>query len=171
MMFALPLFSWGFLRKNSQTGNSPEKSQTERFNKKVAELSDKGYGCHQIGRLVGSGSTTALRANRKKKMARRNFAVRKGMKKTDWDSLDKQSVENVRRTCEQIYHGEHDNGRPHKVSQFAVTKAMEWPDKRLRYLPKCQDVVDEYQETQQEYWAREIEWAIEQLKKEESLSR
>jgi hypothetical protein len=36
---------------------------------------------------------------------------------------------------------------------------MNWPSKRLDYLPMCKTEVLRYHETIQQYWAREIVWA------------
>lgn len=132
----------------------PEKSQTELFNEKVAELYRAGLGSHRIARVVGSCSSTALKANREKTQAEHDYSVRKGMRKNDWDAVDAEMLQTVRDTCRQIYHN---NGkRPGKVTVYAVCRALKLPDKRFDYLPKCRAVIQEYVESYEVYWARKL---------------
>lgn len=135
----------------------PEKSQTERFNEKVAELYRAGLGSHRIARVVGSCSSTALKANRENPQAEHDHSVRKGMRKTDWDAMDAGMLQTVRDTCEQIYRN--DGGRPGRVTIYAVCRALDMPGKRFEYLPKCRAVIQEYAESFEVYWAREVVWA------------
>lgn len=139
----------------------PEKSQTERFNEKVAELYNAGMGCHRIAREVGSCSSTALKANRVKPKAKHDYSVRKGMRKADWDAMDEEMLQTVRDVCEQIYHNE--GSRPGRVTTYAVCRALNLPDKRFDYLPKCKAVIQEYAEAFEVYWAREVVWAYKSL--------
>lgn len=143
----------------------PEKSQTERFNEKVEQLYKEGLGCHRIARKVGSCPSTALKANRIKEKAPHNHAVRKGMTKENWKAMDAEMLPMVKELCEKIYTG--DGERPKRVTINAITKAMNWPDKRLEYLPKCKELVKTYaSESIEEYWARECVWAYEKIMKE-----
>ena len=135
----------------------PEKSQTELFNEKVAELYCAGLGSHRIARVVGSCSSTALKANREKPQVEHDHSVRKGMRKTDWDAMDEEMLQTVRDTCRQIYHNSGE--RPGKVTTYAVCRALDLPDKRFDYLPKCRAVIQEYTESFEVYWAREVVWA------------
>lgn len=132
----------------------PEKSQTERFNEKVEQLYQEGLGCHRIAQKVGSCPSTALKANRIKEKAPHDYAVRKGIAKKNWNAMDVEMLSKVKELCEKIYTGGDD--RPKRVTAFAITKAMSWPDKRLDYLPRCKELVQRYSmESMEEYWARE----------------
>lgn len=139
----------------------PEKSQTELFNENVAKLYQSGLGCHRIARAVGSCSSTALKANREKPKAKHDYSVRKGMKKADWSAMDEELLQKVRNTCRQIYHN--DGGRPGRVTTYAVCRALSLPDKRFDYLPRCKAVIQEYAESFEVYWAREVVWAYKSL--------
>lgn len=132
----------------------PEKSQTERFDEKVNQLYQEGLGCHRIAQKVGSCPSTALKANRIKEKAPHDYAVRKGIAKKNWNAMDVEMLSKVKELCEKIYIGGDD--RPKRVTAFAITKAMSWPDKRLDYLPRCKELVQRYSmESMEEYWARE----------------
>lgn len=139
----------------------PEKSQVELFNEKVAELYHAGMGCHRIARELGSCPSTALKANREKPKAKHDYSVRKGIRKADWDVMDKEMLQTVRDICEKIYHN--DGGRPGRVTTYAVCRALNLPDKRFDYLPKCKAVIQEYAEAFEVYWAREVVWAYRSL--------
>ncbi|WP_407384664.1 hypothetical protein [Holdemanella porci] len=110
-------------------------------------------------------NTTALKANRIKEKAPHNHAVRKGMTKQDWDKMDEEMLPFVKELCEKIYTG---NGeRPKRVTINAITKATNWPNKRLNYLPKCKELVRTYSsESIEEYWAREIVFYYEKFRNE-----
>ena len=78
--------------------------------------------------------------------------------------MDEEMIGKVRLMCEKIYGGE--GGRPHRVTEGSVQHAMGWPQKRLQFLPLCRTAVHEYEESMEQYWARECVWAYEKLKKE-----
>lgn len=143
----------------------PKESQTERFDKQVEQYYQEGLGCYRIARKVDSSPTTALKANSIKDKKQRNYSNRAGATKQNWEKMDKEMLVKVKELCEKIYTG--DGDRPKRVTSFAVTKAMGWPDKRLNYLPKCKELVQKYtKETIEEYWARECVWAYEKIMKE-----
>lgn len=48
----------------------------------------------------------------------------------------------------------------------AVSKILGFPDKRLQLLPKSTEVVMKYYETQEQYWAKEVVWAVNKLENE-----
>ena len=139
----------------------PERSQTELFNEKVARLYDAGLGCHRIAREMGCSPSTAKNANRVRPKAEHDYSVRKGIKREDWERMDTDMQEEVRKVCEQIYYN--NGGRPGHVTVNAVCRALEFPDKRFNYLPKCREVIYEYEEKKEVYWAREVVWCYQNL--------
>lgn len=148
----------------------PEKSQTELFNEKVARLYDAGLGCHRIAREMGCSPSTAKNANKVKPKAEHDYSGRKGKKKEDWMKMDEEMQEEVRKACEHIYYN--DGHRPRHVTVNAVCKALGYPDKRFDYLLKCKNIIYEYEEKNEVYWAREIVWCYQNLlesKEEEDI--
>lgn len=122
----------------------PSRTQTEIFNDKVAQLYAQGLGCHRIAREMGCSPSTAKNANKIKPKAEHDYSGRKGIKRDDWEQMDNDMIQQVRDTCEQIYHN--NDGRPGHVTVNAVCKALEFPDKRFDYLPKCRKIIYEYEE-------------------------
>ncbi|HBI62796.1 MAG TPA: hypothetical protein DDY31_16585 [Lachnospiraceae bacterium] len=143
------------------TPKLPNKSQSELFDEKVARLHDAGLGCHRIAREMGCSSSTARQANHTKLKAEHDYSVRKGIKKADWDQMDIDMLQRVRDICEQIYHN--NGGRPGRVTEYAVCRALGFPNKRFDYLPKCRAVIQEYAEDYPVYWAREVVWCYKHL--------
>ena len=145
----------------------PEKSQTELFNERVEQLYAQGLGCHRIAKKLGCSPSTAKNANRVKPKAEHDYSVRKGIKRDDWEKIDEQLLQQVLDTCEKIYYN--DGGRPGHVTVNAVCRALGYPDKRFDYLPKCKNIIYEYEEKKEVYWAREVVWCYQELikKKEE----
>jgi hypothetical protein len=81
----------------------------------------------------------------------------------DWDKLDKETLPEVKKIISEIY-GTGVN-RPHKVTEYAVCKKMNLPDKRFDYLPLCRKEIKKYRESNEQYWAREVIWAINTVKR------
>lgn len=90
------------------------------------------------------------------------------MHKFDWNKLDEASVDKVKNICENIYSGNGD--RPKRVTVAAIEKSMGWTNKRQNYLPKCREIIRDYEESIEEYWAREVVWAYKKIEKEEYIS-
>ena len=141
-----------------------EKTQTERFDERVVELYEQGVGSRQIAKLTGVCPSTVRSVMKKKEKLPYDHSVRKGMHWKDWDKMDEEMIGKVRLMCEKIYGGE--GGRPHRVTEGSVQHAMGWPQKRLQFLPLCRTAVHEYEESMEQYWARECVWAYQKLKEE-----
>ena len=58
------------------------------------------------------------------------------------------------------------DGRPEKVSITKIQRYLGLPQKQLKKLPKCKAYIDKHCETQEQFWAREVGWAINELNKE-----
>ena len=85
-----------------------------------------------------------------------------GKKAYDWERIDKETLPLVRKAILQLQ-GVGGN-RPKKVSVYAVERLLGLPSKRISlYLPLCKAEIEKYQETQEQYWAKEVVWAIQEL--------
>lgn len=144
----------------------PEKSQTEIFNEKVAELYSNGVGCYRIARELGGCPSTVQKANRPKKQRdySSNYKARKGKHNKDWAKMDEELLETVRMTCKELY--DNNGDRPIRITVNMVTRKMDLPSRRFDYLPKCKAVIKEYQEPYEVYFAREVVWCYRKLKEE-----
>lgn len=80
------------------------------------------------------------------------------------DRLDVQWLPQVETVVQGILNRE---GRPEKVSFSKVEKALGLAQKQFNKFPKCKEYIEKHIESQAEYWAREIEWAIKVLEEED----
>lgn len=54
-------------------------------------------------------------------------------------------------------------GRPERVTITKIQRLMGLPQKQFNKLPKCKAYIESKRETQEEYWAREVEWAVKEI--------
>ena len=82
------------------------------------------------------------------------------------DNIDKEDLAllpSVEATVKKIY-GEGDD-RPRKVSLNAICKPLHVDIHKLKKMERCMAVINKYYESQEEYWAREIVWAVKMIEK------
>lgn len=82
------------------------------------------------------------------------------------DNIDKDDIAllpSVEATVKKIY-GEGDD-RPRKISLNAISKPLHVDIHKLKKMERCMAVINQYYESQEEYWAREIVWAVKMIEK------
>lgn len=82
------------------------------------------------------------------------------------DNIDKEDLAllpSVEATVKKIY-GEGDD-RPRKISLNAISKHLHVDIHKLKKMERCMAVINQYYESQEEYWAREIVWAVKMIEK------
>ncbi len=139
----------------------PEKSQQEIFNEKVEALKATGLSSKKIARMIGADPHTVRMVGVEKTKAEHDHSVRKGIPKEDWSKMDEDTLPLVKDTCQKLYNGGY--GEPKRVTIGTVQRLLNWPSKRLDYLPKCRNEVKRYEESQEEFWARKIVWQYRKL--------
>lgn len=107
-----------------------------------------------------------MRANKKHKEAERDYGVRRGQRREDWDAMDAELFPTAKETVQKLYYG--NGGRPKRITKPTVEKTLGLPQRRLNYFPKCKAVVEEFEEDYEHYWARECVWAFQKLRQEAS---
>lgn len=140
----------------------PQITQTEIYNKKVAQLYAQGLGCHRIARRIGGSPATVKKANEIRNKKFHDYsAARLGKQAMDWDKMDLEMLPKVQKAINQIYAPK--DARPKRVTENAVSKLLGLPNKRMDYLPKCKELVRSYFEEYPMYWAREVAWSYQYL--------
>lgn len=86
-----------------------------------------------------------------------------GPKQLLYEKLDNQYLPQVKRIARQILNKD---GRPEKLSFAKVEKALGLPQKQIYKLPKCNSYIKKHIESQPEFWARQVEWAVNELMRE-----
>ncbi len=145
----------------------PDISPEELFDRKVKELHKQGLKYPEIAKRLNAsynivkpigedlyGSYSYKSDTHKEKVS----------KSRDWTDIDIKTLPLVKEAVKKL----RGDGieRPRKVTVYAVEKLLNLPSKRIYYLPMCKAEILKYHETQEEYWAREVVWAVNKLKRE-----
>ena len=85
----------------------------------------------------------------------------------DWDSYDEGMLPVMVQTARDIYQGNLDGmGRPGRVTERLLCRAVGISPHRLGNMPKCRGALEKYEESYEENWARRLAWAYGKLKVE-----
>ncbi len=84
-----------------------------------------------------------------------------GIQAKNWSRLDDELLPKVQAAVTEVINAA---GRPQKLSIAKIQKRLGLPPKQLDNLPQCKKYILEHMEMQSEYWAREIEWAVAEIK-------
>ena len=82
-----------------------------------------------------------------------------GTKARDWNSVDNAALPKVQKAIETLKRIE----PPKRVTGYAIERILKLPSKQIQKLPKCRTEVLKHSETQTQFWARKIEWAVKKL--------
>lgn len=145
----------------------PDRTQEQIFDDKVKELHKQGLKYPEIARRLNASYNVVkpVGADNYGKYTKGKVTHQKcGVKPKDWEKADRESLPLVKSAVRQLQGivGE----RPHRVTEFAVCKILGFPDKRLKLMPLCRKEVLKHQEPQEQYWAREIIWAVGKIQHE-----
>ena len=141
-----------------------EKTQEQLFDEKVRELHSQGMNYMEIAKRLNASYNIVkpIGENLYGKYSHTKETHHKcGAKKQDWEKVDNATLPLVKKAIKELQGqgGE----RPHKVNVFAVSKKLGLSDKWLYLLPKCMKEVLKHQESQEQYWAKEVIWAINKI--------
>lgn len=135
------------------------------FDKKVLELLNSGIGINEVSRRFGISSKTT-RDILDNKFAGNNAKERGkgGRVSRDWDKLDRELLPQVLALIEQFKEDTED--RPKRVTMSSIGHSLHIPFKNFDNLPLCRTALKQNTENINEYWAREMVWAIKKIKRE-----
>ncbi|MCC8152303.1 MAG: TniQ family protein [Lachnospiraceae bacterium] len=143
----------------------PEKPQHAAFDEQVFLLHEQGFKYPEIARRLHAPYDTVKAIGERKSRGCLKAGERPsqtGRKALDWAQIDRDTLPLVKVAVKDLYGGE--CVRPKKVSIAAVERILDLPGGRIsHYLPLCRAEVERYQETQEQYWAREVVWAARQI--------
>lgn len=83
-------------------------------------------------------------------------------KPKSWEDIDKATLPFVKDAIAQLL----ENGviRPKKVTVYGIERLLNLPNKYInRHLPQCYAMIKQYEEGKQQFWAREVVWAAQQI--------
>lgn len=140
----------------------PQKSQQQLFDEQVFQLHNKGLNYVEIAKQLNASYDVVKLIGRKKyKTAnKRKGHNRGGVKKKDWDKIDKEMLPVIK---DVIHNLQEQVGRPVKLSVNMIEKQLNLPSRYITHLPQCEREIQKHLESQESYWAREAIWAVQDI--------
>lgn len=140
------------------------KEVVRNFDIKVTELLKDGAGINEIARQLSVSSRT-IRDIRDGRLTMDKKSVRGvgGNRTKDWKRIDKETLPIVKDVLEGWKKKE---DRPIRITCYAVAKILNVQPKYFDKLPLCRDEIKRYEVSFEEYWAKEVEWAMQHIQKE-----
>ncbi len=143
----------------------PKKSQQQLFDEKVYKLHERGLKYPEIAKMLSApyGIVKTIGERRYGTYHKpAKTSLKSGPKPQNWQQIDEDTLPLVKDAIRQLQ-GD-GTTRPKKVTTFAVEKILQLSSKKISlYLPKCLAEIQRYEESQEQYWAREVAWAVRQL--------
>ncbi|WP_196599612.1 TniQ family protein [Pectinatus frisingensis] len=143
----------------------PKKSQQQLFDGKVYSLHEQGLKYPIIAKMLSAPYEVVKAIGERRYGAYHKSSkipLKSGMKPNNWGQIDEATLPLVKDAIHQLQ----GNGttRPKKVTTFAVEKILHLSSKKISlHLPKCLAEIERHEESQEQYWAREVVWAIRQV--------
>ena len=144
----------------------PEKTQQQLFDEEVFRLHEQGLKYPAIAKALSAPYETVKaigegRYGKTHHKAQKN-PLKSGSKPRNWQQIDEDTLPLVKNAVRQLQ-GD-GTTRPKKVTIYAVENLLHLPSKQISlYLPKCLGEIQRHKELQEQYWAREVVWAVRQV--------
>lgn len=143
----------------------PEKTQQQLFDEEVYRLHQKGLKYPAIAKAL-SASYVIVKAIGERRYGAYHkptkASLKSGAKPQNWNRIDENTLPLVKEAISQLQ-GD-GTTRPKKITTFAVEKILHLSSKKISlYLPKCLAEIQRHEESQEQYWAREVAWAARQV--------
>lgn len=87
-----------------------------------------------------------------------------GAKPKDWNKLDIELLPKVEQTVNELY--ETGSDRPRRIRVTTICTYLNLPSKTFDRLPLCRGVILSKEESQEQYWAREVVWALDEVERQ-----
>ena len=144
----------------------PNKTQQELFDEQIFLLRRQGLKYPEISQKLNASLNTVKCIGEKKygtyHKQLKKAPLKSGAKANDWLKIDKDTLPLVKKAISDLQGDS--NKRPKKITINAVEKILNIPSKRINNMPLCKAEILKHYETQPQYWAREIVWAVNLLK-------
>ncbi len=142
----------------------PEKAQTQIFDEQIKKMHKQGLNYAEIARRLNA-SYDVVKAIGEGRYGTYHYCKEKpqkgGARRLNWEEIDNHYSPLVTDAVKRLYFSD---GRPQKISIGKIEKILNIPPKRLLNCPKSKAEIEKYMESQEEYWVREIIWAVDLLK-------
>lgn len=138
-------------------------------NTKVIALRKQGIGYNRIGKILGVSSTTirstlGVLPKYDYVKYKTSQSSKPGPVKKDYTALDTELLPKVHKALKDLYNT--GTERPKRVCANAIQRQLGLQEKIFEKLPICKKLILSHQETQEEFWAREVTWAVDELERQ-----
>ena len=143
----------------------PEKSQEQLFDEKVRELHNQGLKYPEIAMRLNASYNVVKPVGEGlygKYSCKSNEPEIKRIEGNKWMQIDRDTLPLVIGAIEQLKGNK--EARPKKITISSIEKFLKLPCKRIYLLPVCKAEIEKHMETQEQYWAREVIWAVRKIK-------
>jgi hypothetical protein len=144
----------------------PSKSQVQRIDGEIHQLHAMGMNYMDISKKINVSYNIVKPIGQGKygKTTPRKAHTNGGAKPHDWSKIDREKIEMVKEAIIKL----HGDGieRPRRVTKGAIYKMVDLHQRNLSLLPLCEEEIKKNVETHQQYWIREIRWAIQTIERE-----
>ena len=130
-----------------------QKTQNDKYQELYKKLAEKHNVDFTVVKSIGTGVL---------KYASRRVSQKSGPRSKNYEKLDKELLPKVKKIVSDIVNKE---GRPEALSITKVQRLLNLPQKQLKRLPKCKSYIEKHTETQEEFWQRQVEWAVSEIEK------
>ena len=139
----------------------PQIPQYDRFDATVKKLHDDGLNYQEIARELGAAYDTV------KAIGLGTYGTyhydsparkERKSKRYDWTVIDNDLLPKVHDILRTINADK--TKRPYRITIGTVERMLNLPKNGLRNCSKCRSEIQRFHETQEQYWAREIVWAV-----------
>lgn len=141
----------------------PDTSPYRQFDDRVFDLHDKGFNYAQIARKLGASYdyVKVIGVGRSKNThPPKSNPLKGGVKAKDYNSLDNDTLPMVKTLISDLKSSEE---RPIKITRGLIARKLDIPYKQLDKMPLCLAEINRHYESQEQYWAREIIWAVDTI--------
>ncbi|WP_019553426.1 TniQ family protein [Propionispira raffinosivorans] len=143
----------------------PEKTQQQLFDEAIYRLHEKGVKYPAIAKTL-SAPYVIVKAIGERRYGTYHkptkVSLKSGAKPQNWNHIDENTLPLVKEAISQLQ-GD-GTTRPKKITTFTVEKILHLSSKKISlYLPKCLAEIHRHEESQEQYWAREVAWAAHQV--------
>ncbi|MBE6663270.1 MAG: hypothetical protein E7602_02065 [Ruminococcaceae bacterium] len=141
----------------------PRKRQQDIFDTEIKRLHKQGLNYAEIARCLNA-SYDVVKSIGEGRYGKYHYLSENpqkgGAKKKDWESIDAERLSTVINCIKEL---QNSDKRPIKISVGLIERLLGYPKKSLYNCPKCMAAIQKNYESQEEYWAREIIWAANQI--------
>lgn len=139
----------------------PPKTQTELFEERAREMRKNGMLFNQIAQELGVCTSTIQLIGKHKPRKAKVYTVNTHEKR-DWEQMDRDLLPEVQHIIREFYNQE---GRPKKLTKLFVAEKLNYINLKWRKFPLCLTEYKKWEESMEQFWAREVEWAVNDILK------